>query len=287
MTDLQPVPASEHQLMLFSAYLAMQGLKWQTIKAYLSAVRHLHLMGAPQGGFSDVARPRLQLLLRGIKRSTSAIPKRTRLPITPLILQQIWQACPVPATDHNAMMIWAAMATCFFGFLRAGEVCCPSASDYDPTWHLCVSDLALDNHSAPTRLFINIKASKTDPFRQGVTITLGKTGQQLCPMSAILPYVAVRGADPGPLFRFADGAFLTREKFVSEVRQRLIAAKIDPAPYSGHSFRIGAATTAARAGMDATMIQTLGRWKSAAYQLYIQIPRESLAAVSAAIAAVQ
>ena len=116
---------------------------------------------------------------------------------------------------------------------------------------------------------------------------MGKTGQQLCPMSTILPYVAVRGADPGPQFRFADGAFLTRERFVSEVRQRLIAAKINPAPYSSHSFRIGAATTAARAGMDATMIQTLGRWKSAAYELYIQIPRESLAAVSAVIAAVQ
>ena len=161
LIDLQPVPASEHQLMLFSAYLAMQGLKWQT---NLSAVCHLHLMGAPQGGFSDLAQPRLQLLLRGIRRSTSAIPKRTRLPITPLILQQVWQACPAPATDHNAMMMWTAMATCFFGFLWAGKVCCPSASDYDPTWHLCVSDLALDNHSAPTRLYITIKASKTDPF---------------------------------------------------------------------------------------------------------------------------
>ena len=133
LIDLQPVPALEHQLMLFSAYLAMQGLKWRTIKAYLSAVCHLHLMGAPQGGFSDLARPCLQLLLRGIRRSTSAIPKRTRLPITPLILHQVWQACPAPATDHNAMMIWAAMATCFFGFLRAGNVCCPFASDYDPT----------------------------------------------------------------------------------------------------------------------------------------------------------
>ena len=176
------------------------------------------------------------------------------------------------SSSWRNLMIWAAMATCVFGFLWAGEVCCPSASDYDPTWHLCVSDMALDSHLAPTRLFITIKASKTDPFRQGVTITLGKTGQQLCPMSAILLYVAMRGDDPGPLFRFADGSFLMRGKFVSEVRQRLMAAKIDPAPYSGHSFRIGAATTAARAGMDATMIQTLGRWKSSACHLYIKFP---------------
>ena len=102
----------------------------------------------------------------------------------------------------------------------------------------------------------------------------------------ILPYVAMRGATAGPLFCFHDGSFLTRDKFVIGVWQLLVAAGIDPNPYSGHSFRIGAATTAAHAGMDAALIQTLGRWKSSAYQLYIRIPRDSLASVSSALAAV-
>lgn len=183
-------------------------------------------------------------------------------------------------------MLWAAMNVCFFGFLRAGKICTPTASSFDPSWHLCVGDLALDSHIAPTKLFLTIKASKTDPFRQGVTITLGKTGHQLCPMTSILPYVAKRGSTPGPLFQFEDGSFLTREKFVAEVKQLLVSAGINPSPYSGHSFRIGAATTAAHAGMDAALIQTLGRWKSSAYQLYICIPRESLASVSSVLAAV-
>jgi len=75
---------------------------------------------------------------------------------------------------------------------------------------------------------------------KGVTITLGKTGLPLCPMTFILPYIARRGAHPGPLFCFREGSFLTRERFVREVRRLLTA----PTPYSGHSFRIGAATTA-------------------------------------------
>ena len=71
---------------------------------------------------------------------------------------------------------------------------------------------------------------------------------------------------------------------MQEVRRLLQSAGIDPTPYSGHSFHIGAATTAARIGMDAALIQTLGRWRSSAYQLYIKIPRESLASVSKAMA---
>lgn len=272
--------------MLFSAYLALQGLKWQTIKSYLSAVRHFQLMqGAPQHSL-DETRPRLQLMLRGIRRATSTKPSKARLPITPAILRQVWQVAKAMPPSNNTSMLWAAMNMCFFGFLRAGEVCTPTSSSYDPSWHLCVGDLALDSHSAPTLLSITIKASKTDPFRQGATITLGKTGQQLCPITAILPYVATRGAQAGPLFRFQDGSFLTRDRFVKEVRQLLVAAGIDPQPYSGHSFRIGAATTAAHAGMDAALIQTLGRWKSSAYQLYIRIPKDSLASVSTALAAV-
>ena len=272
--------------MLFCAYLALQGLRWQTIKSYLSAVRHFQLMqGAPPGSL-DGARPRLQLMLRGIKRATSTKPSKARLPITPFILRQVWRAANKNEPSQDTLMLWVAMNMCFFGFLRAGEVCTPSGASYDPSWHLCVQDLALDSHINPTKLFVTIKASKTDPFRQGSTVTLGKTDRLLCPISAILPYVAVRGSEAGPLFRFQDGSFLTRDTFVKGVRHLLMAAGIDPLPYFGHSFRIGAATTAAQAGMDAALIQTLGRWKSSAYQLYIRIPRDSLASVSTALATV-
>ena len=110
-------------------------------------------------------------------------------------------------------------------------------------------------------------------------IHLGKTDNALCPVVALASYLAIRGSSSGPFFKFKDGSFLTRARFVSEVSKVLSAAGIDSSKYSGHSFRIGAATTAAMKGLDDSLIQNLGRWKSNSYLLYVSIPREQLATI--------
>ena len=111
-------------------------------------------------------------------------------------------------------------------------------------------------------------------------MVLGATGIDLCPVTAITPYLARRGAGNGPLFIFENGSFLTRDNFVTEVRRVLDGAGIEASHYSGHSFRIGAATTAALAGVQDHMIKTLGRWQSSAYLAYIRLPPASLASIS-------
>ena len=63
------------------------------------------------------------------------------------------------------------------------------------------------------------------------------------------------------------------------VQAALKLAGMSPEAYTGHSFRIGAATTAAKCGVEDSLIQTLGCWKSTAYLAYIKIPPQQLAAV--------
>ena len=73
----------------------------------------------------------------------------------------------------------------------------------------------------------------------------------------------------GPLFTFSDGHPLTRQKLSSTVQSILSAAGYSGV-YSGHSFRISTATTAAAQGVPDHLIKTLGRWSSDAYQIYIR-----------------
>ena len=73
---------------------------------------------------------------------------------------------------------------------------------------------------------------------------------------------------------------MTRDFFVTAIREALTKAGLNAGEYAGHSFRIGAATTAAQQGLQDSLIKTLGRWQSSAYTLYIRTPRETLTRVA-------
>ena len=156
----------------------------------------------------------------------------------------------------------------------------PSDSAYDASVHLSLADVALDNSAAPTVVRLHIKQSKTDPFRQGVNLFLGRTSTDLCPVAALLNYLVARGGEPGALFHFRDGRLLTRQRFVDAVKTALRHAGVEEEKYNSHSFRIGAATTAAANGLEDSIVQMLSRWKSLAYLRYVRIPRDRLASYS-------
>ena len=88
-----------------------------------------------------------------------------------------------------------------------------------------------------------------------------------------------------PLYFFSSGQFLTRDKVTSVLRLQLQRLGFSTECYASHSFRIGAATTAAEAGLPPCLIQTLGRWSSNCYTQYIRTPASLLQTVPAKLAA--
>ena len=257
--------------MRFGSLLA-DNLTHASIKVYLSAVRSLHI----DHGLSDpfVNCLRLQRLLRGIKRVQGPVSSR-RLPITLDHLRAIQHRLDFSRRDH--VMLWAACCLGFFGFLRAGEFTVNSA--FQPSIHMTVADLQADSLVNPTCFKVHIKCSKTDPFRMGCDIYVGRGEGPVCPIRALGNFLALRGSSEGPLFTFSDGRPLTRQQLSSTVQSILHSAGYTGS-YSGHSFRIGAATTAAARGVPDHLIKTLGRWSSDAYQIYIRTPVSSIVHVS-------
>ena len=284
--QFSPLPVNETLLCRFLASLTQDNLRFQTIKCCLSAVRCLQIMS----GFSDPkmsAMPLLEYFLRGVKleqarQSPEAV--RPRLPVTPTVLRKLRSELDKEPTKWDNIMLWAACSTCFFGFLRSGETTVPSEKDYDSSALLSYGDVLFDSTKSSTLTQVNIKASKTDLFRGGVAIYVGRTNNDVCPVAALAAYISIRGTKAGPFFLLENQTALTRDRFVRLVRNKLTAAGVDSSRYSGHSFRIGAATMASAYGVEDSLIQTLGRWKSSAYLLYIRIPREKLANLSTLLA---
>ena len=90
--NILAIPTNEHTLCYYVSHLALEcKLKYQSVKCYLSAVRHLQITD----GFTDPYRsdmPRLNYVMKGIKRvqgENGMNRPNPRLPITPDILKQV------------------------------------------------------------------------------------------------------------------------------------------------------------------------------------------------------
>ena len=216
-----------------------------------------------------------------MQAETGRSVNRTRLPITPPILQRIralWNSRP---TRADYVMAWAVVTLCFFGFFRSGEITVPSREAFDARVHLSWGDVAIDDRSNPRMVKVHLRRSKTDQFGSGVDVVVGRTQDSLCLVAAVCAFMAQRGTSPGPFFLFPDGSPLTKARFVEIVRAALEELGLPREQFAGHSFRIGAATTAAQSGLEDSTIMMLGRWNSAAFLQYLRTPRESLASATA------
>ena len=162
----QFMPVDENTLVQYAAYLA-RSIKYSPIKSYLAAVRHLHILNGLDLDFKKKY-PRLQLICKGIKRAQGC-STRVRLPITIHHLKLFFCLLAIPHTSNcNSLMIWAAMTLAFFCFMRLGELTCNSKFSLES--HLSPSDVHfLPSFSQPDYMSIQVKISKTGPFRIGYT----------------------------------------------------------------------------------------------------------------------
>ena len=237
--NISPIPESSATLQYFCADIS-QHVSYKMVKVYLSGTRLMH--GLPDPTDDDLLQLDCTYVMEfTVNRVTSM--QRPRLSITINCL-------PTPkeqlrASHYSALeqrILWASFTLAFYGFLRTSEY---------TTLHW--SDVTL----TAEKLYITLHQSKINPFRHGHIIHLHSTNS-LCAfhlysnlMTNKLPSTLV----------FSAGTIspLTRESFNTVICCLFQQAGLNQFDYASHSFRIGAATTMAAAGLPTWLFKKLGR----------------------------
>ena len=177
---LQAFPIVEHNLMLYTTFLSEHS-SYSNIKIHLAAIKHHDIRYGYHVQLPPL--PRLYLLLRSIRRTQgSARSKPKRQPMTIEKLNLIYTRLRQSEfNNHDRQMLWTACTTAFFGFLRSFEYLTPSIDKFDASTSLLYSDITIMSSKA----HINIKASKTDPFRHGCVLRLHETKHPICPVRSL------------------------------------------------------------------------------------------------------
>ena len=157
-------------------------MKAKTIKSYLTGVRSAHV----DTGYRDLSAfhsPDLERMIAGVRRLHGEADTQERRPITKDLLLRM-----LPHIDHKTgecATVYAAFCLAFAAFLRVGEFTYASSdrkADFSQ-WFLTRRSVTLfDDH-----VELRLPASKTDPFRRGITLTVAASGDIACPVRALRP----------------------------------------------------------------------------------------------------
>ena len=128
----------------------------------------------------------------------------------------------------------------FFAFIRVGEMTLSHGRTQN-VLHLC-NILFEPSVKGMYITFQHYKHSKGQPH----TILIRERPGEHCPVGCLRHYLAYRDTSPGPLFILPSGHPVSSALFTSTMNKCLHFIGINASLYKAHSFRIGAASQAAK-----------------------------------------
>ncbi|KAM3923091.1 integrase/recombinase xerD homolog [Leptodactylus fuscus] len=186
-----------------------------------------------------------------------------RKPVSFSLLMELGSVVGEVCTDAGEGLLFrAAFSLAFFGAFRLGELVSGSRSQPGGLFWEDV-DVYED------RVDVQLRRSKTDQEAKGCRCLFEVPRCCMCPVLCTRTFLLDRGGATGPLLVHKDGTFLSRFQFLGVFRKCLHLVGRGGERFCGHSFRIGAATEAARWGLGEEVIKRIGRWESVRFRSYI------------------
>jgi len=289
---------------MFVAFLS-ERCKMSTVEQYLKSTRsNCKENGIDLPAWEDM--PITNRALCGARYAESAVQGGYyRMPITLKVLIDILRSAErraviagtLTATDkgiagfpvRRAMYLLA-----FFGAMRPGEVSTRMQKEGTMSLPLIFRYLQLSevpNEALGTVvrcITLYLPSSKADRYGQRSDIAIGESGiSKWCAVDAVLDLTRLRQAtgeeisDTSFVFPAACGTrAVSYCENTAAIKEDLADAGYDVSKFTGHSMRIGCATTLAANNVPDHLIQAIGRWSSDCYKRYIRIPQERRAGLS-------
>ncbi|KAK3269703.1 hypothetical protein CYMTET_21871 [Cymbomonas tetramitiformis] len=267
------LPATDDVLAWWVVFMVTdRKVKPSTAKKYTSGVRALHL----QLGLVWVPvreRWAVHSALQGCGRRWDTPSKQTM----PIGFEELLQmAVVVDPNSFLEIVVFAAMLTAFFFFFRKDNVSVEKADAWNPRGHLVRADMSFPVLEEGSRqVDIRVRHSKTIQAgeRYHTVRAVEVPGSPICVVRALWRIGQLPNLGPdGPLLCTEDAKGrlkpLTHSVFVAVFRKLAARAGLDPAAYTGHSFRRGGATAAFKLQVQDALIQAHGHWASECYKLY-------------------
>jgi hypothetical protein len=181
------------------------------------------------------------------------------------------------------LLVWAIATIAFHGAFRIHELLCKVESEFDPDFTLLNKDVRVKADSSGARsLEVKLKCPKESRDGKTVTVDIFESGGTLCPVKAFARWQERNPGDKNlPMFLDKLGVPVTGSRMNTWLKQLLGKhVSYGNGKFTGHSFRIGLATTLGTLGFSTNDIKEAGRWSSNAYEVYMKLPRKRRLAVA-------
>lgn len=255
-----PFPASPETVVEFLVEIATIPLprtgkpsSMGSVMIYRSAINNRHITNALPSPTSNI---KVNNTIRGLSRMRGVSCRQVKALRENHILAMLNQCAESPIGLRDA----AVFAIGFAGALRRSEIC-----------NLQMNDLeiieTLEPTTAPQKMFLHIRKSKTDQTASGQKIAILE-GRQILPISRLMKWLNVSRITSGPVFQtMRRGGSLRGNQLHHSDIPRLIKhyAKLiglDDKEVAGHSLRAGFVTSAAAHNARLDKIMEITRHRS-------------------------
>lgn len=257
-----PVEPTSDTLSFFIVYMSHH-IRPKSVKTYLSG-----LVQQLQPDYPSVRQVRNSHLvvkvMKGCLKSRGQAVRR-KLPLSLDDLHLVYTKS-LSSNSHDDLLFAALVVTGFFGLLRLGEMTFPDNS-YLRDWRKVTKRSSLVLHRHHQYEFF-LPAHKADRFFEGNRVLIRAFHSAFDPWPVFHRFLLSRDhlfPAASPLWLTSRGRVPTRFFFMSRFHH------LFPKTFAGASMRAGGATFLATIRTPPHLIRAIGRWSSAAWEIYIRL----------------